>query len=135
MISSSHGTTCSQVTRYQEQPQLLDSLLQRLLDPLGSLLDGLIRQGDAVPHLSTLVGLSRWIWTLATVRYMRMLGAWRSDCPFAPSSQCACHPHTSPRVHQPTRTAGAGGLYRASCPTTRSAWSRWLPCWRRCRPG
>ncbi|KAL6767782.1 hypothetical protein ACKKBF_B36615 [Auxenochlorella protothecoides x Auxenochlorella symbiontica] len=65
-----HAFACI-VTRYQEQPQLLDSLLQRLLDPLGSLLDGLIRQGDAVPHLSTLVGLSRWIWTLATVRGRR----------------------------------------------------------------
>lgn len=56
-----------QLGRYQEQPQLLDGLLPGLAGPLTELLDRLVREQPVDRH--QVIAVSRWIWTLATVRY------------------------------------------------------------------
>lgn len=112
--------TC-QVTKYQEQPQLLDPLLEDLVKPLAGLLLRLAlaatgsegSAGGASVDAAAVADVSRFLWLLSTVRCERT-GPWHcwgidcvlfiyksEQCPPVPKIarlvsgwQCTSHPTT-----------------------------------------
>ncbi|KAK2078653.1 hypothetical protein QBZ16_003493 [Prototheca wickerhamii] len=82
--SELHHAFVITIGRYQEQPQLLDGLLEGLIWPLARLLHELL-QLTPVP-LDRAVPVARWIWALATVR------GWKVVSRFLPSQPTCMEP-------------------------------------------
>ena len=66
------------MTKYQEQAQLLDPLLEGLVRPLAGLLHAFAAgaEGGAPPPAATVADASRFLWLLATVRCVRIWVGW-----------------------------------------------------------
>ena len=63
-----HYTACMQVSKYQEQPQLLDPLLEDTVQPLTALLRAAAAE-PAAADLQRVRGVSRLLWQLSVVRW------------------------------------------------------------------
>ncbi len=72
-----------QLTRYQEQPQLLDPHLASIVGPLAAVLREKAGAEGAPDDTAALIAVSRLLWAVATVRRVQ---------PAAPPCPAACLP-------------------------------------------